>query len=238
MERLYRETRHGRISFMFRPGQRYLVLLHGLGGLGNNFMKLAGCINSYYGLVFPDLLGHGKSDSPEDITIKTQSEAVEDLINELGIKEFYIGGNSYGGWVSLEHESEFKNSLGIILISSAGTNLTVGDFGDESVDSFLARVMNMNPSNRKDVIRKILLRNSGEAFRITSEMLASIDKPALIIWGSRDSMIDINHGKFMNEHLINSRFVVIEGGGHTPHSSHPKEVCASISDFLDGKTIG
>ena len=56
MERLYAETRHGKISYMFRPGKEYLVLLHGLGGIGNNFMKLAKCLGDDIGLVFSDLL--------------------------------------------------------------------------------------------------------------------------------------------------------------------------------------
>ena len=238
MERLYAETRHGKISYMFRPGKEYLVLLHGLGGIGNNFMKLAKCLGDDIGLVFPDLLGHGKSCAPENITVTAQVEAIHDLISNLHLGKFYLGGNSYGGWISMFYQVKFGDSEGLVLISSAGTNPTVADQGGESVETFLKRVMDMNSSNREESIRNILGNNSGDSYKLKTEDLMKISVPTLIIWGEKDSMISQDHGKFIHEYISGSKLSIIQGGGHTTHSTHPDQVCSLITDFINGKAVG
>ena len=116
------QTSQGKVSFLFREGTKYLILLHGLGGIGNNFMKISSCIPEDYGIVLPDLLGHGQSARPENITITNQADMIHELIGAMDVKEFFIGGNSYGGWVALSYEEPQRSSTFTCLCSPIGTS--------------------------------------------------------------------------------------------------------------------
>ncbi|MGP6239201.1 alpha/beta fold hydrolase [Cuniculiplasma sp. SKW4] len=232
MNRFYVETSEGKISYLKKDGKPFIILLHGMGGMGNNFLKIASCIKSNYGLIFPDLLGHGKSYIPRDISVGIQADAIQELIENLGIDEYYIGGNSYGGWVSLYHEYKYGGSKGLILISSAGTNPTVSEYGGENEDQFIMRIMKMNPGNNEMAIRNMLRNNGKGDFKITDDMLRKINKRTLIIWGEKDRMIPVQYGDILHNGIANSEMHLIKDGGHTTHVSHPDEVCSLINNFL------
>jgi pimeloyl-ACP methyl ester carboxylesterase len=235
MNRFFVETSKGRISYLKKDGKPAIILLHGMGGMGNNFLKIAPCVDKNYGLIFPDLLGHGKSYIPPDISVEIQADALQEFIEKTGIEEYYIGGNSYGGWVSLYHEYKYGGSLGLILISSAGTNPTVSEYGGENEDQFIERIMRMNPNNNEDAIRNMLRNNANGNFKITQGIMEKLHKRTLIIWGERDRMIPISYGNILHEGIKNSEMHIIKDGGHTTQVSHPEEVCLLINDFLRRK---
>ncbi len=227
------ETSYGKVSFLLRKGKKYLVLLHGLGGVGNNFMKISSCLDDDIGLVFPDLLGHGRSAKPDDIRISDQARMINELMRLLNLKDFFVGGNSYGGWVALSYETTFKNSLGLVLMDSAGTNLTVGDQGQETVEKFLERLERVSPKNDMRIMRKIVENNSGKTYKISEDQLEKITKRTLIIWGMNDHMIPSEYGVRMSQLIPDSTLKLIQSGTHTPHISSSDEVCRSIEDFLN-----
>lgn len=229
------QTSQGKVSFLFREGTKYLILLHGLGGIGNNFMKISSCIPEDYGIVLPDLLGHGQSARPNNITITNQADMIHELIGAMDIKEFFIGGNSYGGWVALSYEVKYADSQGLILIDNAGTNPTVGDQGEESVEKFMSRIERVSPKNDMKIMRQIVENNTGSKYKIDAEKLRKIGKRSLIIWGKEDQMIPVEYGIRANENMQNSKLVIIENGTHTPHVSSNEKVCESIVDYLNGK---
>jgi len=55
----------------------------------------------------------------------------------------------------------------------------------------------------------------------------------LIVWGERDPMVPIQHGRAAHEQLPGSRFVVIEGAGHHPHTHEPEVFTNALLDHLD-----
>ena len=229
------QTSHGKVSFLFREGEKYIILLHGLGGLGNNFMKISSCIPEKYGVILPDLLGHGHSVKNHDIKVSDQAEMIHDLIEGLGVKEFFIGGNSYGGWVALYYEIKYGDSQGLILIDNAGTNPTVGDQGQESVEKFMLRLEKVSPGNDMEIMREIVENNTGGREKIDEKMLATIRKRTLIIWGEEDHMIPLEYGIRMSQNIKSSTLNIIKEGTHTPHVSSSEKVCQSVVNFLDGE---
>ena len=229
------QTSHGKVSFLFREGEKYIILLHGLGGLGNNFMKISSCIPESYGVILPDLLGHGQSAKPHDIKVSDQAEMIHELIEGLDVREFFLGGNSYGGWVALFYEIKYGDSQGLILIDNAGTNPTVGDQGQESVEKFMLRLERVSPKNDMDIMREIVENNTGSQCKVNEEMLKTIKKRTLILWGEKDQMIPVDYGIQMNHNIQGSKLEIIKDGTHTPHVSSSENVCRSIINFLDGE---
>ena len=56
--------------------------------------------------------------------------------------------------------------------------------------------------------------------------------PTLILQSAHDVVAPLCVGHYINEHLSDSRMVVIETSGHCPHLSAPQETLAAITSFL------
>jgi pimeloyl-ACP methyl ester carboxylesterase len=56
--------------------------------------------------------------------------------------------------------------------------------------------------------------------------------PVLIIWGDRDSIIPIAHGRAAHAAIPHSRLVEIPDAGHWPQLDQPRLVSAELTDFI------
>lgn len=75
-----------------------LVLLHGFGGLGQNWNSIRGEYTNAYHVIVPDLRGHGRSTNPTNQFRHRQSALyVYALPDHLGIRRFKAMGISTGG---------------------------------------------------------------------------------------------------------------------------------------------
>ena len=235
MRRLYVETSFGDISYLHREGRYPLVFLHGLGGSGNNFMKLEPLLNPHFELFMVDMLGHGKSGKiMPDYTVRTQCLMLSEFLSVVGIgkKKFGLIGNSYGGWISLRFSISYGNPEFLVLIDSAGVNPTVGESGRENMENFIEKLLRVNHNNDRNIMTRITEQNSSGEEKIKPEELASIRSHTAIIWGEHDAIISKKYGIIINDHISGSKFFSIKDGGHTPHSSNPVEVSCIIDEFI------
>jgi pimeloyl-ACP methyl ester carboxylesterase len=60
--------------------------------------------------------------------------------------------------------------------------------------------------------------------------LASL-MPSLIVWGERDSIIPVDHGKAAHAAMPHSRFAVFPDAGHLPHHADPERFARVLSAF-------
>lgn len=79
-----------------------VVALHGIGGFGRRFRKLAEERLAGYRVVAPDLRGHGSSSWEPPWTIATHVSDVLDTVEHAGIERARFIGHSYGGRLILE----------------------------------------------------------------------------------------------------------------------------------------
>jgi pimeloyl-ACP methyl ester carboxylesterase len=56
--------------------------------------------------------------------------------------------------------------------------------------------------------------------------------PILIIWGDRDSIIPVEHGRRAHEEVPHSRLVEIPGARHWPQLDQPGMVCEELVEFI------
>ena len=56
--------------------------------------------------------------------------------------------------------------------------------------------------------------------------------PVLIVWGDRDPIIPVSHGRHAHEAIAGSRLVVIDGVGHLPQLEAPGLFVATLERFL------
>ena len=233
LSRKYADLGIGKISYLERPGTRPMVFLHGVGGLGNNWMRLIDLIPGDYRIILPDLPGHGRSTIRlEDWSITDQVRTLRSFFLKERIQKPILIGNSYGGWVALSYCINFSDPESLILIDSAGINTTIGEGGSEKSDRFLKRVMHEYPNNNEEIIRKILESNSRDTEKIKVASLQMISCPTLVIWGSRDHIIPPEYGVVLSNSIRGSTLRLIEGAGHIPHYTDPEETASLISEFL------
>ena len=73
-----------------------LVLLHGSSDSGMCWISVAQALQREYDIVMPDARGHGLSEKPESVRIRTMAADVAGLIHALGIAPVYLMGHSMG----------------------------------------------------------------------------------------------------------------------------------------------
>ena len=65
-------------------------------------------------------------------------------------------------------------------------------------------------------------------------LLPSIsDIPVLLVWGSKDRVVDLASAGILTSRLRNSRLVIMEGAGHLPYEECPEEFVSLVSKFLE-----
>jgi pimeloyl-ACP methyl ester carboxylesterase len=57
--------------------------------------------------------------------------------------------------------------------------------------------------------------------------------PSLVVWGSDDPIIPVEHGRAAHEAMPGSRFEVFEGTGHFPQLAKPSEFARLLRNFID-----
>jgi len=57
--------------------------------------------------------------------------------------------------------------------------------------------------------------------------------PTMVIWGDRDRIIPIDHGRAAHELMPGSRFEVFHGAGHFPHRDDPVRFAEVLREFLE-----
>ena len=108
MVREERFVHHGRrISYVeYGSGSRVLVLTHGLLMDRRMYDRVAPAVASRgYRVICVDMLGHGASDQPHDMTAYSMQQFGRDviaLLDHLGVREAVVGGTSLGANVALE----------------------------------------------------------------------------------------------------------------------------------------
>jgi pimeloyl-ACP methyl ester carboxylesterase len=64
-------------------------------------------------------------------------------------------------------------------------------------------------------------------------ILGEINKPALIIWGEFDRVIDVTSVDVMRSLLPQAEVVIMEDTGHAPQREHPGATAAHYLEFVD-----
>ena len=56
--------------------------------------------------------------------------------------------------------------------------------------------------------------------------------PTLLVWGSKDRLVDMRSADIMSKRLPSARIAVMEGAGHLPYEENPEEFSRIVREFL------
>ena len=194
-------------------------------------------------------------------TIENFRDIVIDLIDSLGINDgkTSIVGHSLGGYIAAEVTMQNKIRVEkLVLIDSSGMlkkpTALLEEYLIVAMNPTIDKVRNVFEQMVNDrtkiplklvesFIRRINLPNAKYAFKSTLEnstntqlgyeRLKRIDNiSTLIIWGTDDKVIPLEHSELFRKSIPNSHIEIIQDAGHAPFTEKPEQVFELIYNFL------
>lgn len=239
-----------------------LVLIHGLGGTRTIWRPQLQALAREREVIAVDMPGFGASPPLPDgrpATAAALGEEIAATLELLGIGEADLAGNSLGGWVALEM-ARAGRARSLCLISPAG--LWRQPLGPRSFDlrGLAARLRPLLPLAVRSarVRRRLLAGTVGRPERVPREealaMIRSwidaagydaaneqmragifehpdeIPVPTTIAWGELDRLVGPPRPE---RRPPESRFLVLEGCGHTPNWDDPELIARVLLEASD-----
>ncbi|MFH0733268.1 MAG: 2-succinyl-6-hydroxy-2,4-cyclohexadiene-1-carboxylate synthase [bacterium] len=111
-----------------KDNSKPIIFLHGFAGNANDWIFLFDKLYSknYYP-IFLDILGHGLSSSPDDISFYTEEKLVLQLnsvINKLTKSKIILAGYSLGGRLALSYASNYLNNIDTLILESTTAGIS------------------------------------------------------------------------------------------------------------------
>jgi pimeloyl-ACP methyl ester carboxylesterase len=78
-----------------------------------------------------------------------------------------------------------------------------------------------------------VIEPSGQRVNASDRLYLAERMPVMLVWGERDRIIPVEHGRAAHEMIPGSRFEVFPGAGHFPHRDDPRLFVKTLSDFID-----
>jgi pimeloyl-ACP methyl ester carboxylesterase len=240
----------------FDPAQPTIVFLHGAGFDHSVWMQLARSFAHHgFGVLAPDLPGHGRSAGPPLGSIGALADWTVALIDAAGARAARLIGHSMGSLIALETAARHPDKvtgLGLIavaapmrvsddLLNAAKANdhgavdmITIWGYGQRATlgGSETPGLWMLGDAKRTlehaapGVIFADLAACNGYADGLAAA--AEVTAPTVFILGSRDLMTPAKGGKALAAAVPNARVTVLEGAGHMLMSERPDEVLAAL----------
>ncbi len=239
-----------------------VVLLHGFPLSSEMWAPIRTAVEQASRLITPDLRGFGLSETPAgDYTMEALAGDVLRLADRLGLGRFVLGGHSMGGYVALRLAEGHRERLaGLILMDSRASadsaeargrrdaaieRIRRGEtaaFLDEFVGNLVGRSTRERAPRQLAEMRAIAGGIPDHVLagclagmrdrRDSTDVLARLDLPALVIAGQEDTITPPEVGQAMTAALPRARLAVIPLAGHTPSVERPIPTAEAIIGFL------
>jgi pimeloyl-ACP methyl ester carboxylesterase len=91
-----------------------------------------------------------------------------------------------------------------------------------------------NPEARNAFIHTVraVIDPMGQRINASDRLYLTSKMPSLIIWGSHDRIIPIEHAEPAHEAMPNSRLEIFEDAGHFPHLDDPLRFARTLEAFF------
>ncbi len=101
----------------YGTGDKYLIILHGLFGMSDNWVGLAKKFAETHHIIIPDLRNHGLSPHSSDFSISLILEDLDTLFLKLGIVNPVLLGHSLGGRIAMNYCLENEGKVPKLIVA-------------------------------------------------------------------------------------------------------------------------
>ncbi len=230
-----------------------MLFLHGASGVPG-WIPAFGTLSESFDLHVPDHPSYGRSDEPEWLDdMSDLAMFYLDFLEERGLENVHLVGNSLGGWLAMEIAVRNATRLrSLTLVGAAGIRIKGKPIADIFMmdpddlarelfvdQSFAERIIGAELSEEETDIR---LRNRVSTARLgwqprlfnpsLRKWLHRITVPALVVWGEADRIVDVAYAEEFGRLLPDSEVTVIDGAGHLPHVEKPEPFVSALAGFI------
>jgi pimeloyl-ACP methyl ester carboxylesterase len=78
-----------------------------------------------------------------------------------------------------------------------------------------------------------VIDHGGQRVSALDRLHLTEDMPSMVIWGERDPIIPVKHGRAAHGAMPRSRLELLPGAGHFPQLEQPIEVAGLLTDFME-----
>lgn len=220
-----------------------LVYLHGWGQNIKMMMPIAKPFIKKYSVLIVDLPGFGESDEPKETwSIYDYADCMNEMFEELNIKNPILIGHSFGGKVSLAYATKYKTNKLVLLASPYKKNISEPTFkmkiyktvkkipGLKGLESFVKKhVGSTDYRNASETMRKILVEHVNLDL---SDEAKKIKCPTLLIWGTNDAAVPIADGEELENIIPNCGLVKYEGCTHYAYLENLVQTVRVLDNFI------
>ena len=136
------QTSNVRINVEYFPSSEkestFVFLLHGFTGSTNDWKEIIPHLSKKFSYAAVDLVGHGKSESPENLELYLASSIINQLhkvIDHFTQKKFILLGYSMGGRVALSYAAKHPDKLSGLILESVSAGITDEKLREERIRS-------------------------------------------------------------------------------------------------------
>jgi pimeloyl-ACP methyl ester carboxylesterase len=220
-----------------------LVHFHGAGGL--RLYRSHELLARTHRVILFEVPGFGESPANE------RSQSVEDLgrtmaeaVTELGIDQFNLMGNSFGGRLALLTALQIPERIrALILVAPAAilpdNHVRPQDISpEERIKRLFAHPEQVDlptPASPEVLARQgALTRRLAAPGRAELEArMADFQPPVLVVWGTDDRMIPSEMGRIYVEKLPSAFLFLLYDAGHEADADRPQAFADLVSEFVE-----
>jgi pimeloyl-ACP methyl ester carboxylesterase len=251
-----REVFAGTGGRAFDPALPAMVFLHGAGFDHTAWALLARAFAHHgFGVLAPDLPGHGRSAGPALTSIPALADWTAALIDAAGVQSARLAGHSMGSLIALETAARHSGKVSALgLIATAAPMAVSNELLEAAKKSDHAAIdmisiwgngfhATIGGSQAPGLwmlggAERLLERAAAGVlfadlsacndYRGGLAAAATVTVPATVILGSRDAMTPAKSGKAIAAAIASCRLTVLEGAGHMLMTERPDEVLAAL----------
>jgi pimeloyl-ACP methyl ester carboxylesterase len=83
---------------------------------------------------------------------------------------------------------------------------------------------------------RTIIDPTGQRVNAMDRLYLASEVPTLLVWGERDGIIPVEHGRAAHAAIPGSRFVSFPEAKHFPHREDPTAFADTLTDFIDSTT--
>lgn len=236
-----------------------VLLVHAFPLSGAMWRRQVEALRGHYRLIVPDLRGFGGSDAPPGpYPMDDLADDLAALLEYLGVARVALVGLSMGGYIGFAFWRRHRDKVAALVLADtrAGADSAEGKAAREAnarlveeegaaaiADKLIPNLVAPGaPQAFRDELRALILANSpegiagalrGMAVRAdSSDDLASIDVPVLVIVGAEDGLTPLAEAEALQAGIAGSAMVILPAAGHLSNLEQPEIFSAELSGFL------
>ena len=242
-----------------------LVLLHGFNADAHHFCRVSRHLTAHFRILAPDLPGFGetRSGAPEGFGVEDQARAVLDWLDRIGVRNFYLGGNSMGGYISVaiaRLAPERVRALWLLApggLHSVKLSAVLAEVAEERHNPLVIRNLAdfqrlvdycfVRPPWIPGPLSRFLARRSAaqsvkaqqifDALRYESlpleDLAGAVRTPALITWGQADQVLHPQGASVLETLMPDAKSLIVPSIGHLPMLEAPRTVAEAWVAFTE-----